>query len=84
LRPTGHDPAPRASTRHFLIGCAAIKNARNSPENNALNFSNPLKTANYSGRFSRVLRSKHQRSPVAYHASRHFYSVQIKLTQSPL
>jgi hypothetical protein len=30
------------STRHFLIGLSAIKNARNSPENNALNFSNEI------------------------------------------
>ena len=51
-----HDPAPRASTRHFLIGHAAIKNARISPENNALHFSNRLKTANCSARFSRLLR----------------------------
>jgi hypothetical protein len=57
-------------TRQFLIGRTAIKNARNSPENNALNFSNRLKTANCSARFSRVLRAKHQRSPVAHHASR--------------
>jgi hypothetical protein len=49
-----HDPAPRASTRHFLIGHAAIKNARISPENNALHFSNRLKTAICSTRFSRV------------------------------
>jgi|HubBroStandDraft_1064217.scaffolds.fasta_scaffold06627_1 hypothetical protein len=32
-------PAP-LSARHFLIGCAPIKNAGNSPENNALDFSN--------------------------------------------
>jgi len=46
-------PAP-LPTRHFLIGHAAIKNVRNSPENNALHFSNRLKTANCSARFSRV------------------------------
>src|SRR5271168_373777 len=37
-------PAP-LPTRHFLIGHAAIKNSRNSPEYNALNFSNRLKRA---------------------------------------
>jgi hypothetical protein len=68
-------PAP-LSTRHFLIGHAAIRNARNSPENNALHFSNRLKTAICSARFSRVLRSNN-------HDSRHFYSIQIKLTKSP-
>jgi len=52
---TASAPAP-LSTRHFLIGHAAIKNARNSPENNALHFSNRLKTAICSARFSRVLR----------------------------
>jgi hypothetical protein len=62
-------PAP-LSTRHFLIGCAAIKNARNSPENNALRFSNRLKTANCSARFSRVLRSNNHESRVAGHGSR--------------
>ena len=69
-------PAP-PSTRHFLIGCAAIRNARNSPENNALHFSNRLKTANCSARFSQVLRSNN-------HDARHFYSIQITLTKSPL
>jgi hypothetical protein len=64
-------------TRHFLIGCAAIKNARNSPENNALYFSNRLKTAICGARFSQVLRSNN-------HDARHFYSIQIKLTKSPL
>src|SRR5271156_359276 len=58
------------STRHFLIGHAPIKNARNSPEYNALYFSNRLKTANCSARFSRVLRSKNHDSPVARHRSR--------------
>src|SRR5271156_5624350 len=63
--------APAASpTRHFLIGHAPIKNARNSPEYNALYFSNRLKTANCSARFSRVLRSKNHDSPVARHRSR--------------
>ena len=52
---TASAPAP-LSTRHFLIGHAAIKNARNSPENNVLHFSNRLKTAICSARFSRVLR----------------------------
>jgi hypothetical protein len=41
--------APRAtappSARHILIGSAAIKIARNSPENNTLNFSNRSKRA---------------------------------------
>jgi hypothetical protein len=64
-------------TRRFLIGCAAIKNARNSPENSALHFSNRLKTAICSARFSQVLRSNN-------HDSRHFYSIQIKLTKSLL
>jgi|HubBroStandDraft_6_1064221.scaffolds.fasta_scaffold1077392_2 hypothetical protein len=58
------------STRHFLIGCAAIKTARNSPENNVLNFSNRLKTASFSTRFSRVLRSRNHHSRVTHHASR--------------
>jgi hypothetical protein len=58
------------STRRFLIGCAAIKNARNSPENSALNFSNRLKTANCSARFSRVLRANNYASPVAGRGSR--------------
>src|SRR5271156_4271060 len=62
-------PAP-LPTRHFLIGQAPIKNARNSPEYNALYFSNRLKTANCSARFSRVLRPKNHDSPVARHRSR--------------
>jgi hypothetical protein len=62
-------PAP-LSTRHFLIGHAAIRNARNSPENNALHFSNRLKTAICSVRFSRVLRSSNHESRVARHESR--------------
>jgi hypothetical protein len=66
---TASAPAP-LSTRQFLIGCAAIKNARNSPENNALNFSNRLKTAICSARFSRVLRPENHDSPVAGHGSR--------------
>jgi hypothetical protein len=56
--------------RAILIGYAAIKNARNFPENNALNFSNRLKTANCSARFSRVLRSKSHHSRVTYQVSR--------------
>src|SRR5271156_34276 len=62
-------PAP-LPTRHFLIGRAAIKKARNFPEYNALYFSNRLKTANCSARFSRVLRPKNHDSPVARHRSR--------------
>jgi hypothetical protein len=46
-------PAP-LSARHFLIGCAPIKNAGNSPENNALDFSNRLKKACLGARFSHV------------------------------
>src|ERR1700733_2555956 len=53
--------AHRASAqREILIGSAAIKNARNSPENNALNFSNRLKTANCSARFSQARRITHR------------------------
>jgi hypothetical protein len=62
-------PAP-FSTRHFLLPRSGIKNARNSPENNALNFSNRLKTANCSARFSRVLRPQNHDSPVARRESR--------------
>ena len=65
---TASAPAPRSS-RQFLIGHAAIKNARNSSENNALNFSNRLKTANCSARFSRAVRSQNHESPVAPHGS---------------
>jgi hypothetical protein len=95
---TASAPAP-LSTRHFLIGHAAIKNARNSPENNALDFSNRLKTAICSARFSHVLRPKNHQSRIAGHVSpstnhqspitnhhspiRHFYSIQINLTESP-
>src|ERR1700733_2774155 len=57
------------SNRHFLIGHAAIKNACNSPENNALNFSNRLKTANCRARFSHVLRSRNHQSRIAGHVS---------------
>jgi hypothetical protein len=71
-------PAP-LSTHHFLIGCAAIKNARNSPENNALHFSNRLKTAICSARFSRVLRSNNHESRVARHRS-HFTTHQSLLS----
>jgi hypothetical protein len=66
---TASAPAP-LSTRQFLIGHAAIKNARNSPENNALHFSNRLKTAICSARFSQVLRPQNHDSPVARHGSR--------------
>ena len=62
-------PAPLPS-RHFLLPRSGIKNARNSPENNALNFSNRLKTANCSARFSRVLRPQNHDSPVARRESR--------------
>src|SRR5271156_3546870 len=62
-------PAP-LPTRHFLIGQAPIKNARNSPEYNALYFSNRLKTAICSARFSQVLRPQNHESPVAGHGSR--------------
>jgi len=88
---TASAPAP-LPTRHFLIGHAAIKNARNSPENTALNFSNRLKTAICSARFSQVLRSRNHQSRIAGHASpstthqspiTHFYSIQINLTESP-
>jgi hypothetical protein len=75
-------PAP-LSTRHFLIGHAAIRNARNSPENNALHFSNRLKTAICSARFSRVLRSNNQESRVARHESR-FTTHQSLLTKHAL
>jgi hypothetical protein len=57
---TASAPAP-LPTHHFLIGHAAIKNARNSPENNALDFSNRLKTAICSARFSQVLRPRESR-----------------------
>ena len=70
---TASAPAP-LPTRHFLIGHSAIKNARNSPENNALHFSNRLKTANCSARFSRVLRPQNHDSPVAGHESRIHHS----------
>jgi hypothetical protein len=66
---TASAPAP-LSTRHFLIGCAPIKNARNSPENSALNFSDRLKTPCFSARFSHVLSSRNHHSPVTHHASR--------------
>ena len=62
-------PAPRPS-RQFLLPRSGSKNARNSPENNALNFSNRLKTANCSARFSRVLRPQNHDSPVARRESR--------------
>src|SRR5580704_18359476 len=65
---TASAPAP-LPTRHFLIGHAAIKNARNSPENNALKFSNRLKTAICSARFSHVSRLSNHESRVAAHGS---------------
>jgi hypothetical protein len=60
---------PPLPTHHFLI-LRGINTARNSPETNALNFSNRLKTANCSARFSRVLRPQNHESPVAGHGSR--------------
>jgi hypothetical protein len=65
---TARAPSP-LSTRHFLIPRSGIRNARNSPENNALNFSNRLKTAICSARFSHVSRSRNHHSPVTHHAS---------------
>jgi hypothetical protein len=65
---TARAPAP-LPTRHFLIPRSGIKNACNSPENNALNFSNRRKTANSSARFSHVSRSRNHHSPVTHHAS---------------
>ena len=66
---TASAPAP-LHTRHFLIGCPPIKNARNSPENNALNFSNRLKNACFGARLSHVLGPEHHESRVAGHGSR--------------
>jgi hypothetical protein len=65
---TPRAPAP-LSIRHFLIPRSGIKNARNSPENNGLNFSTRLKTANSSARFSLVSRSRNHHSPVTHHVS---------------
>jgi hypothetical protein len=75
---TASTPPPLPS-HHFLIGHAAIKNARNSPENNALHFSNRLKTAICSARFSRVLRTQSHDSPVAGREAR-FTTHQSRLT----
>jgi hypothetical protein len=61
---TASAPGP-LPTRHFLIPRSGIKNARNSPENNALHFSNRLKTAICSARFSHVLRSRNHQSRIA-------------------
>ena len=51
-----HAAAARAtvpsSTRQFLIGRTAIRIARNSPENNAVNFSNRSKRACFGARFA--------------------------------
>ena len=66
-------------TRQFLIPRSGIKNARNSPETNPLHFSNRLKTANRSARFSRVLRPQNHDSPVARHGSR-FSTDESRLT----
>src|SRR5580693_679900 len=65
---TARAPAP-PSTSHSLIPRSAIKNARNSRENNALNFSNRLKTAICSARFLHVSRSRNHHSPVTHHVS---------------
>jgi hypothetical protein len=65
---TASAPAP-LHIRHFLIGCAPIKNARNSTENNALNFSNRLKNACFGARFSQVLRPGHHGSRFTNHQS---------------
>src|SRR5271170_8483781 len=66
---TPSTPAP-PPTRHFLIGRAPIKNTRNSPEYNALYFSNRLKTPCFSGPSARVFRSKYHQSPATHRASR--------------
>jgi hypothetical protein len=58
------------STRHFLIARAAIKIARNSPENNALNFSNRPKRACLPPPLSHGVRSKNHDSPLTHHAAR--------------
>src|SRR5271156_6929683 len=68
-RPSTASARAPLSPRHFLIGHAPIKNARNSPESNALNFSNRLKTRCFSGRSARVFRSKYHHSPVTRRAS---------------
>jgi hypothetical protein len=51
-----------SAQRAILIGRAATRNARNSPENNPLNFSNQLKNARSGARLPRALRSKNHRS----------------------
>jgi hypothetical protein len=66
---TAGAPAP-PSALHLLISRSAIKNARNSPENNALNFSNWPKSACLRARSSPVLRAKKHESRVAGHGSR--------------
>jgi glucokinase len=72
LTPRGVNAAAHCASaqRAILIGSAPIKNARNSLENNALNFSNRLKMACFGARFLHVLRSKNHHSPVTYHAAR--------------
>jgi hypothetical protein len=76
--------APRAaappSPRQFLIDTSAIKIVRNSPENNALNFSNRSKIACLPAPFAHVLRSRNHDSPVTYHGSR-FTNHQSLLTK---
>jgi hypothetical protein len=57
------------SARHFLTGRTAIRIARNSPENNALNFSNPPKRACLRAPFSHVSGPKNHESRVAVHHS---------------
>jgi hypothetical protein len=56
------------STHHFLIGCAPIKNARDSPENNVLDISNRLKKCEFQRAF--FTRFALQESPFASDVSR--------------
>jgi hypothetical protein len=58
------------SPRHLLINVTAIRIARNSPENNTLNFSNRPENACFGARPSRVSRTRHHESPVAGCGSR--------------
>ena len=59
-----------SAQRAILIGHAAIRIARNSPENNTLHFSNRLKNPHLHARFSRVSRSKTHHSRVTHRAAR--------------
>jgi len=65
---TASAPAP-FSARHFLIGRSAIKNARNSPEINALDFSNRPIKACLRAPFPRVSRPKYHHLPETYRGS---------------